>query len=101
MWRAAKTWRPLARGSGLDRHLENLVGGVTGSFVDPLDCYGVRRLGQAENSASFRVGPCVLEVDSLIVLDVEICLMGFRQLVCVIPFIPSWTSMSSGTVLPP
>jgi hypothetical protein len=66
--------------SGLNRHLKNLVGGVTGSFVDPLDCFCVRRLGQAEHPAGFRVGPSVLEIDTLFVLDVEIRLMGFRQL---------------------
>src|SRR4029077_4696277 len=41
---------------------------------------GIRRLGQAENLAGFRIGPSVLEVNSLFVLDVEIRLMGFCQL---------------------
>jgi hypothetical protein len=51
-------------GSGLNWHLKDLVGRVTGSFMDPLDGFGIRRLGQAEDLAGFRVGPSVLEVHS-------------------------------------
>src|SRR5260370_13161834 len=47
--------------SGLNWYLKNLVGRMTGSFMDPHDCFGIRRLGQAENLAGLRVGPTVLE----------------------------------------
>ena len=60
-------------------YLKDLVGRMTGSFMDPLDCFGIRRLGQAEDLAGLRVGPSVLEVDAFFTLDVEVRLMGFRQ----------------------
>jgi hypothetical protein len=36
--------RLFARESGLDWHLKNLIGGMTCSLMDPLDCFGIRRL---------------------------------------------------------
>jgi len=50
------------------------------SLVDPLDCFGIRRLGQAEDLAGLRVGPSVLEINPFFALDVEVRLMGVGQL---------------------
>ena len=85
--------------SGLDRHLVDLVGRVTGPIVDPLHGLGVRRLGQAEDLPGHRIRPCLLEVDSPSPWIARSASWASMSPSGVIPTIPSWTSMNSGIVL--
>lgn len=58
--------------SGLDGHLVDVVGWVSGALVDPLHRLGIGSLGQAEHHPRLGVGPGVLEVHVLLVLDREV-----------------------------
>ena len=67
---------PLLR---LDGHLVDVVGLVTGPLVDLLHRLGARGLGEAEDHPALRVGPCVLEVDLLVVLDGQVGVVGLQS----------------------
>src|SRR3990170_2127793 len=60
---------------GLNRHLVDLLRGVSGLLVDPKDGRGIRALREAEDLARGRVGPRLLEVHSLRALDIEVGLV--------------------------
>lgn len=67
--------------SGSHRDLVDLVSGMAGAVVDALYRFGTGRLGKAEHVPGVRIGPCVLEVDVLIALNIQVCLMRSLELV--------------------
>src|SRR3990172_6862781 len=78
----AGKWRSRSRGSsagrslGLDRNLVDPLGRVPSPFVDALDGLGIRRFRQAEDHTGGRIGPSVLEVHLLLILDGKIRVVG-------------------------
>jgi len=95
------TWQDRAdRTSGLDGHLVDVVRRVSRTHVDLLDRLGARSLGQAEDHAGLRVGPGVLEVHLLVVLDGQVGLVSLVQRLGGDTLHVVCTSMNSGTVAP-
>ena len=53
---------------------------MTGALVDPLQGLSAGRLAQAEDVTGLGVGPRLLEVDSLVVLNGQVRLVRLEQL---------------------
>lgn len=64
---------------GLDRNLVNLICGVSRSLVDLLYCLSVWGLREAEDNATLRVRPRLLEVHTFLVLYVEVGLVSLHE----------------------
>jgi hypothetical protein len=63
----------------LDRYGVDLGGRMSCPLMDPLYRLGTRSFGDAPHHAGLRVAPRPLEVDTLLVLDVEVSLVGLLK----------------------